>query len=142
MLAAISVVTFRWLLIPVRTDGISMLPTYQSGTLNFVDRVTYHFSPPHRGDVIAIRLAGPSVVYIKRIIGLPGERVAFVAGQVEINGVPLVEPYVRNRRPWDVDEVTLGPRQYFVVGDNRGMKAADHDFGRVDAARIVGKVVF
>ena len=41
-----------------------------------------------------------------------------------------------------MDEVTLGPREYFVVGDNRGMNAADHDFGRVDGARIVGKVVF
>ena len=142
VLAAMSFVIFRWLMIPIRTQGISMLPTYRSGTLNLVDRVTYHFTPPHRGDVIAIRLAGPRVVYVKRIVGLPGERVAFVQGQVQIDGAPLPEPYVRNRRPWNVGEVTLGPHEYFVVGDNRGMNAGDHDFGRVEAARIMGKVVF
>jgi signal peptidase I len=142
VLAALSFVTFRWLLIPIRTDGISMLPTYRSGTLNLVDRVRYQFTSPHRGDVVAIRLAGVRVVYVKRIIGLPGERVAFVAGEVEINGVPLPEPYVQNRRPWDIEEVTLGPDEYFVVGDNRGMNADDHTFGRVDADRIVGRVVF
>ncbi len=119
-----------------------MLPTYQSGTLMLVDRVTYFFGRPQRGDVVAIRLAGPRAVYIKRVIALPGERIAFVAGQVEIDGAPLPEPYVRNRRPWDLDEVSLGPREYFVVGDNRGMNAADHDFGRVDSERILGKVRF
>jgi signal peptidase I len=142
VLALISFITFHWLMTPIRTEGISMLPTYESGKLKFVDRVTYRFSPPHRGDVVAIRLAGPSVVYVKRIVGLPGERVAFVAGQVEINGQPLEEPYVRNRRPWNVEEVALGSHEYFVVGDNRGMRASDHQFGRVDAGRIVGKVVF
>jgi signal peptidase I len=63
-------------------------------------------------------------------------------GLVRINGAPLVEPYVRHRRAWNVPEVTLGPREYFVVGDNRGMREADHDFGRVDRSRIVGEVVF
>ncbi len=142
VLGAIAFVTFGWLLIPLRTEGISMLPTYRSGTLNLVNRVTYLLSSPRRGDVVAIRLAGPHVVYVKRIVGLPGERVAFVAGVIEVNGARLEEPYVRNRRAWDVEEITLGPREYFVVGDNRGMNAADHDFGRVDAGRIVGKVVF
>jgi signal peptidase I len=142
VLATISFVTFRWVLVPIRTEGISMLPTYQSGTLKFVNRLAYMSNPPVRGDIVAIRLAGPHVVYLKRVIGLPGERVAFVDGQVWVDDAPLQEPYVRNRRPWNVAEVTLGPREYFVVGDNRGMNAGDHDFGRVDTARIVGKVLF
>jgi hypothetical protein len=49
---------------------------------------------------------------------------------------------VRKRQPWNVPEVTVGPREYFVVGDNRGMRVADHDFGRVDARRILGRLVF
>ena len=142
VLAAVSAITFRWILIPIRTEGISMLPTYRSGTFNLVYRFAYAGRPPARGDVVAIRLAGPRVVYVKRVIGLPGERVAIAGGQVEINDEPLVEPYVHNRRPWEVPEIRLGPDQYFVVGDNRGMNAADHDFGPVDRARILGKVVF
>ncbi len=57
-------------------------------------------------------------------------------------GSGLAEPYVRHRRAWDIEEVTLGPREYFVIGDNRGMSAADHDFGRVQADKILGKLIF
>jgi signal peptidase I len=142
LLIVASIVIFRWVLIPVRTDGISMEPTYESGRINLVNRLAYLSSSPARGDVVAIRLAGLHVLYIKRIIALPGERISFNSGEVRIDGVPLTEPYVHYRRPWELPEVRLGPAEYFVVGDNRGMNAADHTFGRVDAVRIVGRVVF
>jgi signal peptidase I len=142
VLAGVSFITFKWVLIPIRTQGVSMLPTYQSGTFNLVNRLSYVGTSPRRGDVVAIRLAGPNVVYVKRIVGLPGERVAVSEGQLRINGEAVLEPYVRHRRPWDVAEVTLGPDEYFVMGDNRGMSAGDHDFGRVESDRILGRVVF
>ena len=142
ILTVVSVATFGWLLTPIRVRGISMEPTYRDGGFNLVNRVVYGVHAPERGDVVAIRLAGPHVLYVKRIIGLPSDRIAIVNGIVEVNGVPLVEPYVRNRQPWDYEEVTVGPREYFVIGDNRGMRRRDHDFGRVDARRILGKLVF
>ena len=142
VLASISFVTFRWVLVPMRAEGISMLPTYRSGSLNLVNRLAYLNQKPSRGDIVAIKLAGPHVLYVKRIIALPGERISLTEGQVYVNGVPLNEPYVRNRSPWDVPEVTLTSREYFVIGDNRGMRVADHDFGRVDVSRIVGRIVF
>jgi signal peptidase I len=119
-----------------------MDPNYHDGALNLVNRVVFRIRSPARGDVVAIRLAGPSVLYVKRIVGLPNERVAIVGGVIEVNGAPLIEPYVHNRQPWDVPEVTVGAREYFVIGDNRTMRAGDHDFGRVDARRILGKLVF
>jgi signal peptidase I len=142
VLAVMSFITFGWVLMPVRAEGISMLPTLESGSLHLVSRVAYAYATPTRGDIIAIRLAGPHVLYVKRIIAVPGERVAFINGQVYVNGAALNEPYVRNRRLWDVPEVKLTAREYFVVGDNRGMRAVDHDFGRVDVSRIVGKLLF
>ena len=142
VLASLSFITFRWVLIPIRAEGISMLPTYQSGSLNLVNRLAYLNEQPSRGDIVAIKLAGPHVLYVKRIIALPGERISLAAGQVYVNGAPLAEPYVQNRNPWDVPEVTLTSREYFVIGDNRGMRAKDHDFGRVDVSRIVGRVLF
>ena len=141
-LAAVSFITFTWLLTPVRTAGISMEPTYRSDSLKLVNRLSYALTRPARGDVVAIRLAGPSVVYVKRIVGLPGERVSFVSGILHVNGVALVEPYVVHRQRWDVPEVTLGPDKYYAVGDNRGMQAGSHSFGPVDRARILGKVLF
>lgn len=142
MLVAVAIVTFTWVLIPIRAEGISMMPTYESGSMNLVSRLTYLYRSPNRGDVVAIRLAGPHVLYVKRLVGLPGERIEIVDGLVRVNGVSLAEPYVRNRKPWNVGEVTLGAREYFVIGDNRSMSAGDHDFGRVQASRIVGKVLF
>jgi signal peptidase I len=142
VLATVSFVIFGWVLRPIRAEGISMLPAYRSGSLNLVNRLAFSFGTPSRGDVIAIRLAGPHVLYVKRVVALPGERLSMVQGQVYIDGAPLIEPYVHARWAWDVPEVTLTRREYFVIGDNRGMRASDHDFGRVDASRIVGKVVF
>ena len=110
VLAVISGVTLKWVLIPIRTEGSSMLPTYGPDKLHFVNRLSYGASGPARGDVVAIQLAGPHVVYIKRIVGLPGERVAVSGGQVQIDGSPLPEPYVAHRRAWDLEAVTLGPR--------------------------------
>jgi len=137
-----SFVTFKWVLIPIRTEGSSMLPTYNPDRLHFVNAFAYGVAGPSRGDVVAIQMAGPHVLYVKRVVGMPGERVAIAAGEIQINGSALPEPYVRHRRPWDVEEVTLGPREYFVIGDNRGMSVGDHDFGRVEARRILGKVIF
>ncbi|HXG54190.1 MAG TPA: signal peptidase I [Vicinamibacterales bacterium] len=142
ILIAASAITFGWILLPIRAEGISMLPTYESGTLHFVNRLSYIAASPARGDVIAIRLAGDRVYYVKRVVALPGERVQIVDGTIHVNDVPLSEPYVKNRRPWNVDEVALTYQEYFVVGDNRGMNAADHDFGRAQRSRIVGRVVF
>jgi signal peptidase I len=142
VLAATSFVTFAWVLVPIRTEGSSMLPTYTPDRLNLVNRLAYVGARPSRGDVIAIQMAGPHVLYVKRVIGMPGERVSIDDGVVTVNGTPLPEPYVKFRRPWRVDEVTLGPQEYFVMGDNRGMSSGDHDFGRVETSRILGKVVF
>jgi signal peptidase I len=142
VLAAISVVTFRWVLTPIRAEGISMLPAFRSGSLHLVNRLAFVHAKPLRGDAVAIRLAGPHVVYVKRIVALPGERFSMVKGQAYINGAPLTEPYVLNRAPWDVAEVTLTSHDYYVIGDNREMRAADHTFGRVDESRILGRVIF
>lgn len=142
VLAAVSFVTFGWVLIPMRAEGISMQPAYESGSLHLVNRLALVSHRPSRGDVIAIRLAGPHVLYVKRIIALPGERLEIVEGQVYVNGAPLIETYVHSRRPWNVPEVTLTSREYYVIGDNRGMLARDHSFGRVDVSRMVGKVIF
>ena len=142
VLVLVAFVTFRWILIPIRTDGISMQPMYEPGRIHFVSRLSYIASEPARGDVVAVRLARGRAFYVKRIVGLPGERIAIAAGQVQVDGAPLEEPYIRHRRPWDLPEISLGPREYFVVGDNRGMNAADHEFGGVERDRIAGKIVF
>ena len=142
ILAVVSAGVFGWMLTPIRVRGISMEPAYEDGAFNLVNRFVYRLRDPARQDVVAIRLAGPSVLYVKRIVGLPGERIAIIDGIVHVNGAALPEPYVQKRQPWNVEEVTVGPLEYFVIGDNRGMRAGDHDFGRVDGRRILGALLF
>lgn len=137
----ICVVLFHFVLLPVRVDGISMLPTYKNHSINFSNRLAYLWHEPRRGDVVTVRLAGYHVMFMKRIIGLPGESVAFDHGTVLINGQPLDEPYEKWPSDWTLPPRQLGPDEYFVVGDNRTMPWQDHTFGVTSRDRIVGKVL-
>jgi signal peptidase I len=141
-LVVVAFACFQWILVPVRGIGISMSPTIADGELVFVNALAYRFRSPRRGDIVAVRLAGRSVVYVKRVVGLPGERLRIDAGVVHVDERPLDEPYVRFRMPWSLDAVELAPDQYFVMGDNRGMPLALHDLGRVGGERLIGVVVF
>ena len=78
---------------------------------------------------------------MKRIVGLPGETIAFRHGRIYVDGELLEEPYVILRSRWYSDPVTLGSDEYYVVGDNRSMDILDHDHGKVERQRIVGKVL-
>ncbi len=146
-LAVFCVVVFKWFLLPVRVAGISMEPAYADHSFNFVNRLSYLTHAPRRGDVVGIRLSppdqlsAPHIMYLKRIIGLPGESVAFDNGRVLINGQPLVEPYETWLCDWSTDPVALGPDEYFVVGDNRTMPKEEHTFGRAARSRIVGRAL-
>ena len=142
VLAAVSAVTFTWVLTPIRAEGVSMMPAYRPGSLHLVNRMAFAFNTPSRGDVVAIRLAGPHVVYVKRVVALPGERFSMVKGQAFVIGEALREPYAYNPAPWDVPEVTLTADEYYVIGDNREMRASEHTFGRADRVRIIGRVLF
>lgn len=142
MLIAAAYLVFGYVLLPIRLQGISMEPTYTDGQIDFANRLVYLWRTPARGDAVAIRMAGPRVVYVKRIVGLPGERVEIVMGVVNVNGQPLVEPNVARKAPWNFAPVTLGADEYFVVGDNRAMRVEDHDFGRTTRDRIIGKMLY
>lgn len=142
IIIAVATVVFGWILVPLRLSGISMLPTYRDGRFNFANRASYWLREPSRGDVVAIRMAGLHTVYVKRIVGMPRERIEIVSGMVMVNGEVLIEPTVVRRASWTLAPVTLAPDEFFVVGDNRSMKIENHDLGRVSRRRIVGKLLF
>jgi signal peptidase I len=128
-------------LVPIRVHGISMAPTYHENQLNVISRIPYWFHEPQRGDVVAIRTSGQSIMYMKRIVGLPGETIGFHRGKVMVNGQPLYEPYLKLPSDWEEPPQTLGPDEYYVVGDNRSMAFEDHVKGKPSRRRIVGKAM-
>jgi signal peptidase I len=135
-------VVSKFVLRPIRIEGISMFPTYKDRHINFINRLAYWSHEPQRGDVVGIRPGpGESIMYLKRIVGLPGEEIAFHHGHVVVNGQLLPEPYLVERSDWEIPAVKVGPDEYFVVGDNRSMNKADHTFGRAHRERIVGRIL-
>jgi signal peptidase I len=141
VLVVVSFVVFKFILVPIRVVGSSMMPTYRESGVNFVNLLAYRRHEPHRGDVVAVRTTGMHIMYMKRIIGLPGETVAFHQGQAVIDGKMLPEPYVQFACDWEVPPETLGPDEYYCVGDNRAMTPAEHFKFKAPRSRIVGKVL-
>jgi len=142
LIGAVLMAGSRFVLVPVRAHGISMVPTYDEGQLLFANRLAYRFGRPvQRGDVVAITLKAGNAVLVKRVIGLPGERVRIDQGQVFVDDRPLDEPYCVYRLPWNIQETQLGADEIFVIGDNRSMLEKHHDFGRAPQGRILGRMI-
>ena len=123
----------------------SMVPNLVEGQRIFVNKLAYRLGEPERGDIIIFHSPDSppgSIPLIKRIIGLPGERVAVTSGAVYINNVALVEPYIREAPGYQVGEYTIPAGHYFVLGDNRNI-SRDSRFGwTVARGEIVGKALF
>jgi len=125
-------------------DGPSMLPTLQGGERLLVDKLTYRFRPPQRGEIIVFRYpAEPSHYFIKRVIGLPGDTVEIRGGTVYVNGIALVEEYVRDRTLGNYGTYVVPPDHYFVLGDNRNnsQDSRSPSVGYVPRSYIVGRAL-
>lgn len=148
LIRSLVLVVLGWLVVgygilSVRGSGPSMQPTIGDGQLMIVDRVSYKVRRPRRGEIAAVTWEGEGpAVLIKRILAGPGDTIAIVDGRVDVNGVAIDEPYVRQRARWQMAATTLGPDEFFVVGDNRGMPMAQHTLGRVPVTRLIGPVIW
>lgn len=139
VLVTVCFVTFKYVLLPIRIEGISMEPRLKNGQINFVNCLAYWNHEPRRGDIVSVRFAGHRVMLMKRVIALPGETLQFRNGQVWIDGRRLEEPYLQTPCDWSSDPISCGTNQYYVVGDNRSMQFELHTKGRADRDRIIGR---
>ena len=134
-------VTFKFILLPIRVEGISMEPTYHNHQVNCINRLAFIRHEPQRGDIISVRLAGESVMLMKRIIALPGETISFHDGRTYINHRHLSEPYLKNSCDWEAGPFVCAANEFYVVGDNRSMPFNLHTQGRAERERIIGKLL-
>jgi signal peptidase I len=142
-LASILIITFLYQ--PVRVEGTSMLPRLEDRDRLFINKFVYHIEAISRGDIVVFRYPGDEEKsYIKRVIGLPGDRLHIIQGQVFINGQPISEPYVpeENRDDHSLDETVIPPDHYFMMGDHRSISQDSRAFGPVARELIYGKAVF
>ena len=144
---------------PFRIPTPSMAGTLVPGDRVLVDRLTYHLRSPRRGDIVVFKYPrNRDVMFIKRVIGVPGDTLETRDGRLYVNGRSLAEPYVHRtdgvrdptnasgpvagttmQEPWSLaDPFTVGKDEYFVMGDNRTRSDDSRVWGTVPAADIIG----
>ncbi len=124
-----------------RIEGYSMEPNLHQGQYLIVNKAVYRWlRDPQRGDIVVFEYPrAPDRDFIKRVIGLPGETIEVRDGSVYINGVPLDEPYLSKPTHGNVAQRTLGPGEYFVLGDNRDNSSDSRSWGPLPNENIIGK---
>lgn len=125
----------------------SMLPTLQINDRLIIDKVSYHFTEPDRGDIVVfqptdtLRQQNFKDAFIKRIIGLPGDTVEVKDNTVFVNGEPLSENYLQDDPNYQWGPETVPNDQYLVLGDNRNNSYDSHHWGFVPRENIIGRAV-
>ena len=142
VLSAILFVGINAISARIRVDGFSMEPTLHNGEFVIVNKLAYKLGNPTHGDVIVFRYPrDPDQEYIKRVIGLPGDRVRVINGEVYVNDERIDEPYIaaapRYQSEWTVPDSSL-----FVLGDNRNNSSDSHNWGPVPLNYVIGKALF
>lgn len=140
----IAVLIIVFLYQPVKVEGTSMMPELTDQERIFINKFVYKFGDIQRGDVVVFWYPrDTSKSYIKRVIGLPGEKVRITGGRVFLNGRELNEPYVR---PAYLDyqsypERTVEPDHYYVLGDHRNSSNDSREWWTVPRENIYGQAV-
>ncbi len=142
---AISAFIIIFLYQPVRVEGVSMMPLLQDQERIFVNKFVYRLEPIARGDIVVFKYPhDPSKSYIKRVIGMAGDRIRIDGGQVYVNNEALDEDYVppayTDSRSFP--EMLVPSDCFFVLGDHRSMSSDSREFGPVKQNLIYGKAVF
>jgi signal peptidase I len=143
----IAVVVILFLYQPVRVEGTSMMPSLVDQERIFINKFAYRFgiSDISRGDTVVFWFPGdPSKSFIKRVIGVPGDKVEVTDGKVSVNQSALDEPYVPDAYRDHVSTPlrVVPPGEYFVLGDHRSSSNDSRMWGTVPRHYIYGKAAF
>jgi len=148
MVPAVIIALFINLLLAqaTRVYGQSMEPNLHTNQRLVVEKVSYNrwwpIRGPQRGDVVVFRVNPNADLLIKRVIGLPGDRVEIHDGQVLINGQVLDEPYLTQPTFGDYGPIDVPPLHIFVLGDNRGFSNDSRAFGPLPLDSVIGRAWF
>jgi len=140
LLTLLIFLAIRTLIQNFRIEGVSMEPNLHDGQYLIINKLVYYLHPPERGDIVVFHYPkNPQRDFIKRIIGLPGEKVAVREERILINDEELDEPYALHMGKYTWGPQLLGEDEYFVLGDNRNSSSDSHSWGTLPGDAIIGK---
>ena len=142
VLGALLYLTGRFAFPPVHVAGLSMEPTIHDGTWRLGNKLKFHTRDPRRGELVMISMAGWHAYYLKRVLGLPGETIAFNKGALLINGQRVPEPYLDGDSAWTMPPTRVPAGEYFVAGDNRAVPLPAHMAGLTRRSAIAGGLLW
>ena len=126
-----------------RVDGTIMLDTLHENNIMGVSRLHYRLNEPQRGEIITCNYPEDgNKLFVKRIIGLPGETIEIREGTVYIDGEPIAETYLTRVDDQSMDPITLAKDEIFVMGDNRPVSRDSRAVGPLTLDEIYGRVLF
>lgn len=143
-LAVLALIAFAVMALrPGQVSGYSMRPRIDSDEFVVINALAYRLSTPQRGDIVAFRheRSAPTV-YLKRVIGVPGDRISIERGAVSVNGAVLEEPYVRFHDGRSFAPLVVPRNAYYVLGDNRASSDDSRVWGFVPAGDLIGRALF
>lgn len=139
--AIISLCIRLFLYMPYQVEGSSMKPSLQGNELMIINKWKYEISSPQYGDIVVFHTDGKRDL-IKRVIGVPGDKILMKEGTVYRNGVELREPYIEKMSKDSYEEVEVLPNYIYVLGDNRNFSIDSRSIGLVKEGNIVGRADF
>ena len=140
LLTLLIFLAIRTLIQNFRIEGVSMEPNLHDGQYLIINKLVYYLHPPERGDIVVFHYPkNPQRDFIKRVIGLPGEKVEVREERILINGEELEEPYALHTGKYTWGPQRLGEDEYFVLGDNRNSSSDSHSWGSLPGDAIIGK---
>ncbi len=141
-LAVLSLLIAAFFMRLPQVSGRSMEPLIHSGEYVLINTFAFRFGTPRRGEVVAFRHEGDArEVFIKRVVGLPGDRIQIDRGRVYVNGTKQDEPYVQDPDDRSVPGILVPPSSVYVLGDNRANSEDSRAFGPVSDDRLIGRAV-
>jgi len=149
-IGSLFIVVYLFVMQPNQVKGASMDPTFNSGDYIFTSKISSKFRAYERGDVVVFKSPkNPDIEYIKRIVGLPGDKIMIKDSEVYVNDIQLTENYISAKTNlWEGgfskngEEIIVPEEELFVMGDNRPRSSDSREFGPISASSVIGLVFY